>query len=60
MPSFEDAGRLIDRELAKLQRFFEKEVKPNTKRRAAEALKVTARKLSNLARDMEGRGKKKT
>lgn len=60
MPSFEDAGRVIDRELEKLQRFFEKEVKPTTKRRAVDALKATARKLSKLARDMEGKGKKKT
>lgn len=49
MSAFEDAGRVIDRELKKLRQFFESDVKPTTQRRAVEALRVASVELTKLA-----------
>lgn len=53
MPSFEDTGRVIDRELEKLRTFLENEVRPVTKQRAVEALRSAARRLADLAEKLE-------
>ena len=60
MSSFQDAGRVIDREMERLKEFFESEVKPTTQRRAIDALRAAAVKLSKLADqlDQSGTGKK--
>ncbi len=49
MSTFEDAGKVIDRELEKLRHFFETDVKPTTQRRAIEALRTASEKLQKLA-----------
>jgi len=56
MTRFEQAGRTIDRELEKLRRFFETEVKPTTQRRAVQVLRAASKRLTELARDLERRG----
>ena len=53
MSTFEDAGRVIDRELKKLQHFFESDVKPTTQRRAVEALRAASQELSRLANKLD-------
>ena len=37
--NFEDAGRAIDREFEKLRKYFNDEVRPETKKEAAEFLR---------------------
>lgn len=49
MSAFEDAGRVIDREMKKLREFFESDIKPTTQRRAVEALRRASAELSKLA-----------
>ncbi len=53
MSTFEDAGRVIDREMKKLHEFFEKEVKPTTQRKAIEALRSASVRLAELAEKLE-------
>lgn len=53
MSSFEDAGRVIDRELKKLRHFFETDVKPTTQKRAVEALRAASAELAKLAEQIE-------
>lgn len=53
MSTLEDAGRVIDREMEKLREFFEKEVRPTTQRRAIEALRAAATRLSQLADQLD-------
>ncbi|MGH9858907.1 MAG: hypothetical protein ACRD5F_02665 [Candidatus Acidiferrales bacterium] len=55
MGMFEDAGQVIDQELQKIRRFLRTEVKPNTLRGAADALRAASRRLTKLAEDFEGR-----
>lgn len=53
MSTFEDAGRVIDRELKKLRHFFETDVKPATQRRAVDALRAASDTLQKLADRLE-------
>lgn len=50
---FEDAGRTIDREVAKLVQYVEKNVKPKTREEAATLLRRASRELAKLARNLE-------
>ena len=50
---FEDAGRALDRELEKLRKAFEREVRPQTRQEAAEFLRKAADRLSKLAERLE-------
>ena len=51
--NFEEIGRKIDRELKKLGRYLEKEVKPVTQRKAAAALRKASERLAEAARELE-------
>jgi hypothetical protein len=55
MLDFEEIGRRVDREVAKLRHFLDTELKPNTKRGTVEALRVAAARLNELAEDCEKR-----
>ena len=55
MAHLEEVGRKLDRELEKLRRFFETEVKPTTERKAAEVLRIASKRLSELAEEIESR-----
>lgn len=59
MANFEQVGRRLDRELKKLRRYLEDEVKPATARKAAAALRKASAGLSEAARQLEARGAKK-
>jgi hypothetical protein len=51
--NFEDAGRAIDREFEKLRKFFDDEVRPETKKEAAEFLRKSADRLMKMAERLE-------
>ena len=46
---FEEAGKTIDIEIAKLVEFLDKKVKPSTRQEMAELLKKASQRLSKLA-----------
>ncbi len=50
---FEDAGRALDRELAKLRKFLDREVKPTTRRDMARLLRKASDRLVKLAKSLE-------
>lgn len=51
--TFEEAGKVIDSEIAKLVEFVNKKVKPSTRQEMAQLLKKAAEKLSKLAETVE-------
>jgi len=51
----EDVGRKLDRELEKLRRFFETELRPTTERKAVEVLRTASKRLGKLAEEIESR-----
>jgi hypothetical protein len=61
--NFEDAGRAIDREIAKLRKFLDHEVSPQTRKETADFLRKSAERLTKMAERLEkekGKGKAKT
>ena len=50
---FEEAGRAVDREVAKLADFLEKKMKPATRQETAKLLRRASRHLAKLARSLE-------
>jgi hypothetical protein len=50
---FEEAGRAIDKEVAKLVQYVNKNVKPKTRQEAATLLRRASRELAKLARNLE-------
>jgi hypothetical protein len=50
---FEDAGKAIDREVARLEKFLKTKVKPATKSETAKLLRRASRQLSRMARNLE-------
>ena len=55
MPSFEQIGRRLDRELQRLREIAENKVKPATRKKAAQAVRRVATSLSRLAEDLEAK-----
>ena len=55
MVNLEDVGRKLDRELKKLRRFFETELRPTTERKAVEVLRAASKRLGKLAEEIESR-----
>jgi Holliday junction resolvase RusA-like endonuclease len=51
--TFEEAGKAIDKEVAKLVEFIDKKVRPATRKDTANLLKKAADKLSKLAESLE-------
>ncbi len=47
--NFEDAGRTLDRELEKLKKYLDREVKPATRRDTARLLRQASKRLAKLA-----------
>ncbi|PYV18580.1 MAG: hypothetical protein DMG21_04390 [Acidobacteria bacterium] len=50
---FEDAGRALDREIAKLSAFVDKQVKPVTKKKMAKVMRDAAARLRKLAAELD-------
>ncbi len=59
MPSFEELGRVLDRELGRLRKVAETKVKPATRRKAARVLRSVSASLSRLAKQIESKAKAK-
>ena len=55
MPSFEEMGRVLDRELERLREVADKKVKPATRRKAAKALRSFSASLARLAAQIEAK-----
>jgi hypothetical protein len=51
--TFEDAGRALDREFEKLRKFLKDEVRPETKKEAAEFLRKSAARMTRFAERLE-------
>jgi hypothetical protein len=51
--NFQDAGRTIDGEFEKLRKYFKDEVRPETKKEAAEFLRKSAERLTKMAERLE-------
>lgn len=50
---FEEAGKAIDTQVAKLVEYLDKNVKPATKKDMADLLKKASNKLSKMAESLE-------
>lgn len=50
---FEDAGRALDQELAKLREFLDQRVRPNTRQEMVKFLRQASERLAKLADKME-------
>jgi hypothetical protein len=55
MDGFEDFGRRMDEELARLRRYIEEEVAPETEKRTAKFLREVSEKLTEAASKLEVR-----
>ena len=55
MDGFEEFGRRLDEELARIRRFVEEEVAPETERRTAQFLREVSQKLTEAAAKLESR-----
>ena len=53
--NFEEAGKKLDKEIARLRAYLDKEVKPTTREEMARVLRSTSERLSKLAKDLEKR-----
>lgn len=51
--TFEEAGKSLDHEIARLKVYLEKKVRPATRRDMARMLRQASRRLSKLARELE-------
>ena len=55
MVNLEDVGRKLDREIEKLRRFVETELRPTTERKAIKVLRAASERLGKLAEELESR-----
>ena len=55
MDKFEEIGKRLEEELARLRKFVDEEVAPATERRTAQVLREASDKLSEAARKLEAR-----
>jgi hypothetical protein len=53
MPRFEEMGRRLDREVQHLREVAKEKIKPETRKKAARALRSVSNRLSRLAEDIE-------
>ena len=51
--NFEEAGRAVDREVAKLADYVDKKLKPSTRNELATLLRRASRHLDDLAKNLE-------
>jgi hypothetical protein len=50
---FEEAGKALDREIAKLRGFFDQQVRPNTRQETIKFLRQASERLAKLADKLE-------
>jgi len=55
MDKFEEIGQRLDKELARLRKYVEKEVAPGTEKRTARFLREVSELLADAAKKLEAR-----
>jgi len=55
MDKFEELGKRLDAELARLGKWLEEEVAPQTEKRSAQFLREVSEKLADASRKLESR-----
>jgi hypothetical protein len=55
VPSFEEFGRKLDREIERLRELAEKKISPATRLKTAQSLRRMSEKLAKLAADIEAK-----
>lgn len=55
MPTFEDFGRKLDREVERLREMAEKKISPAARLKTAQSLRRMSEKLAKLAADIEAK-----
>ena len=55
MPTFEDFGRKLDREIERLRELAGKKISPATRLKAAQSLRRMSEKLAQMAADIEAK-----
>ena len=55
MPTFEDFGRKLDREIERLREVAEKKISPATRLKTARSLRRMSEKLAQMAADIEAK-----
>ena len=55
MPSFEEFGRKLDREIERLRELAAKKISPATRVKTAQSLRRMSEKLAKLAADIEAK-----
>jgi len=55
MDNWEEIGRKIDGEFARIRELLEKEIKPQTSQKAADALRAASKRLATAADQIEAR-----
>lgn len=51
--NFEEAGRVLDREITKLTKYLDGKVKPSARQDMARALRRASRELEKLAKNLD-------
>jgi len=60
MPTFEDFGRKLDREIERLRELTEKKITPAARLKTAQSLRRMSEKLAQMAADIEAKVEPKT
>jgi hypothetical protein len=60
MPTFEDFGRKLDREIERLRELTEKKITPAARNKTAQSLRRMSEKLAQMAADIEAKVEPKT
>jgi hypothetical protein len=55
MDNWEEIGRKMDREFSRIRELLEKEIKPQTSQKAADALRAASKRLATAADQIEAR-----
>jgi hypothetical protein len=55
MPTFEEIGRKLDRELGRLRAVAESKIKPSTRNKASKVLRSVSASLTRLAEQIEAK-----
>jgi hypothetical protein len=55
VPTFEEFGRKLDREIERLRELAEKKISPATRLKAAHSLRRISEKLAQIAADIEAK-----
>ena len=55
MDNWEEIGRKIDSEFSRIRELLEKEIKPQTSQKAADALRAASKRLAKAADQIEAR-----